>query len=151
MVIQWSSNALFKATMSAEKGWPSVLCLFMLFGMLYWVNVVVIEYNALAKHWENALDNVHLSVRLSVWVLVSTLHAIKLYRTSPCSPLPYKWMVLSGQLVSQRECIAMSVSLWSTLSQRINYSTWNSNLNPDSTWNSNLSLVFNLEFQFQRG
>ncbi len=39
----------------------------------------------------------------------------------------------------------------STLSQRINYSTWNSNLNPYSTWNSNLSLVFNLEFQFQWG
>ncbi len=32
-----------------------------------------------------------------------------------------------------------------------NGSTWNSNLNPDSTWNSNLSLVFNLEFQFQWG
>ncbi len=38
-----------------------------------------------------------------------------------------------------------------TLSQRINYSTWNSNLNQYSTWNSNLSLVFNLEFQSQWG
>ncbi len=38
-----------------------------------------------------------------------------------------------------------------TLSQRINYSTWNFNLNPYSTRNSNLSLVFNLEFQFQWG
>ncbi len=38
-----------------------------------------------------------------------------------------------------------------TLSQRINYSTWNSNFNPYSTWNSKLSLVFNLEFQFQWG
>ena len=32
-----------------------------------------------------------------------------------------------------------------TLSQRINYSTWKSNLNPYSTWNSNLNLVFNLD------
>ncbi len=40
-------------------------------------------------------------------------------------------------------------TLLPTLSQRINYSTWNSNLNPYLTWNSNLSLVFNLEFQFQ--
>ncbi len=38
-----------------------------------------------------------------------------------------------------------------TLSQRINYSTWKSNLIPDSTWNSNPSLVFNLELQFQWG
>ncbi len=38
-----------------------------------------------------------------------------------------------------------------TLSRRINYSTRNSNLNLYSTWNSNLSLVFNLEFQFQWG
>ena len=30
-------------------------------------------------------------------------------------------------------------------------SQWNSNLNRYSTWNSNLSLVFNLEFQFQWG
>ncbi len=37
------------------------------------------------------------------------------------------------------------------LSKWINYSTWNSNLNPYSTWNSNLSLVFNLEFQLQWG
>ncbi len=36
----------------------------------------------------------------------------------------------------------------SALSQRINHSTWNSNLNLYSTWNSNSSLVFNLKFQF---
>ncbi len=34
-----------------------------------------------------------------------------------------------------------------TLSQSINRSIWNSNLNMYSTLNSNLSLVFNLEFQ----
>ena len=38
-----------------------------------------------------------------------------------------------------------------TLSRRINNSSWNSNFNPYSTWNSNLSLVFNLEFQFEWG
>ena len=40
---------------------------------------------------------------------------------------------------------------YTTLYQRMNYSTWNFNLNPSSTWNSNLSFVFNLEFQFQWG
>ncbi len=38
-----------------------------------------------------------------------------------------------------------------TLSRRINNSTWNSNLNLHSTWNSNLSLLFNLECQFKWG
>ena len=38
-----------------------------------------------------------------------------------------------------------------TPSRWIKPSAWNSNFNPYSTWNSNLSLVFNLEFQFEWG
>ncbi len=43
---------------------------------------------------------------------------------------------------------AYFLSTWSTLSQRINYSTWKSNLNLYSTWKSNLSLVFNWNSNF---
>ncbi len=61
-------------------------------------------------------------------------------------------ILLPPQISSHRIIPCPSVhAVRCTLSQRINYSKWNSNFNPYSTWNSNLSLVFNLEFQFQWG
>ncbi len=114
---------------------------------VYWNGIHnVITYFILIWEWKTC--------RSKFGIYFPLPNAIPVLRVYSCSKLnPFLNSVSCWITISWLHC--WNIGAWTriispTLSQRINYSTWNSNLNLYSTWISKLTLVFNFEFQFQR-